>query len=172
MKTGYVQIYTGDGKGKTTAALGLMLRAAGAGLRVCLMQFLKGRATAELQALRSRFPEVRVERFGRVGFVRGCPTAADRAAAQRGFKRLSRAVRGEGYDLVVADEITLAVSLGLLPLDGLLRLIREKPRSVELVLTGRTADRRLLRAADLVTEMRAVKHYFTRGVSARAGIEC
>ncbi|MBN1673278.1 MAG: cob(I)yrinic acid a,c-diamide adenosyltransferase [Kiritimatiellae bacterium] len=168
---GYVHIYTGDGKGKTTAALGLIVRATGAGLRVYMGQFLKRADTCESRTLRARFPDVTVERYGRGGFVRGKPSTADTAAARRGLTRLRRAVQSGQYDVVIADEANVAVALGLLPAEAFLRLIDDKPAPVELVLTGRGADRRLLAKADLVTEMTCRKHYYAAGVRARRGIE-
>ena len=168
---GYIQVYTGDGKGKTTAALGLALRAAGRGLRVFIAQFLKARPTGELAVLRERFPEITVHRFGRGCFVRGQPTAADVRAARRGYAALRAALRGGQYDLVIADEANVAAKVGVLAPADLLQLAEEKPPHVELVFTGRGAPAALLRRADLVTEMKARKHYYRRGVSARPGIE-
>ncbi len=165
----YLQIYTGPGKGKTTAALGLTLRAAGAGWKVCFLQFLKGRPSSELRLL-ARLPGVRVRRFGRAGWVRR-PLARDAAEARRGLKELGRALRSGDYDLVVADELCVCVTLGLLPEAEVLEAVRARPAGVELVLTGRGATPRLRDAADLVTDMRAVRHYFTRGARARRGIE-
>jgi cob(I)alamin adenosyltransferase len=168
---GYVQVYTGNGKGKTTAALGLILRAAGAGLGVFLCQFMKKRPSAEIGILRARFSGVTVRRFGRRSFVRGRPSPEDIRAAKRGLAELRAAMRSGRYRVIVADEANVAVSIGLFPVDELLRLVDEKPEDVELVFTGRGADRRLIRRADLVTEMKAVKHYFDAGVAARHGIE-
>jgi cob(I)alamin adenosyltransferase len=168
---GRVQIYTGDGKGKTTAALGLALRACGAGRRVYVMQFLKGRRTSEVAILRQRFPEMRVAQCGRACFVRGRPAPADRAAARRAFAKLRRETLSGRYDLVIADELVVAVALKLVAAADVLRLIEDRPPAVELVLTGRGATRSLIARADLVTDMRCVKHYFQRGVRARRGIE-
>jgi cob(I)alamin adenosyltransferase len=168
---GYVQVYTGDGKGKTTAALGLIVRAVGAGLRVFFVQFVKGRASSEIRTLRSRFPEVTVRQFGRVTFIRGKPSGRDVAAAERGFRELRRAVHSGRYDLVIADEANVALSLGLLDRDEMLSLVEDKPENVELIITGRGASRALIRRADLVTEMRPVKHYYDAGVKGRPGIE-
>ena len=168
---GYLQLYTGDGKGKTTAALGLLLRAAGAGLRVYLGQFLKLGRTGELAALRARFPEVQVALYGPRGWIRGEPTPAQRRAARRGLARLQAALSSGRYDLVIGDEAVTAAAVGLFPGADLLALAEARPRGTELVLTGRGADRRLRTRADLVTEMRAVRHYYARGVKARRGIE-
>lgn len=168
---GFVQVYTGDGKGKTTAALGLALRAAGAGLRVFIAQFVKGRAYSEDRALARFKGRITVMKFGRRCFIHGKPTAEDAAAALRGLKEAENAIRSGRYDLVILDEATIAAHLKLFPVSELLRLADAKPAGVELVITGRYAPRSLIRKADLVTEMREVKHYYRRGVRARNGIE-
>ncbi len=168
---GYVQIYTGDGKGKTTAALGLALRATGAGLRVFLGQFIKGRASSELHALRERLPEVTVEQFGHGRFIRGAPAPEEIAAARNGLTRIREALSSGRYDVVIADEACTAAQAGLFREDDLIALIDGRPAAVELVLTGRGAGPRLRRRADLVTEMRCLKHYFDAGVDGRRGIE-
>lgn len=168
---GYVQIYTGAGKGKTTAALGLALRALGAGLHVFLGQFLKSRDYSELDAL-ARFPDqLTVRQYGSGRFVRGHPTEADRTLAAAGFAEARDALGSGRHALVILDEINVAVHYGIVPVEDLLSLIRTKPDGVELVLTGRHAHPAVLEAADLVTEMRPVKHYFQEGVRARIGIE-
>ncbi len=168
---GYVQVFTGNGRGKTSASLGLLLRACGAGLRVCLVQFMKAGKTSEIKAVTSAFPEVAVAQFGTGRFVGDPPSSADREAARAGFERLSHAVVARNYDLVIADEINVAVHKGLISVDDVLSLIEQKPDSVELILTGRHAHARVIERADLVTEMRCLKHYFDTGVQARAGIE-
>jgi cob(I)alamin adenosyltransferase len=172
MTRGYVQVYTGDGKGKTTAALGLIVRAVGAGLRVFCGHFLKGCSTAELQTLRTRFPDVTVRQFGRRCFVKGPPSAQDKRKAVRGLEETRRAMASGRYDIVIADEANAAVAVGLFGIGDLMRLVEEKPAGVELVITGRRAHPRLIRRADLVTVMKCRKHYYDRGVKARKGIEC
>jgi cob(I)alamin adenosyltransferase len=169
--TGCIQIYTGDGKGKTTAALGLALRAHGAGLRVFFGQFIKGREHSEIRALRERLPEVTVEQFGHGRFIRGTPAPDETAAARHGLDRLREALTGGRYDVVIADEACSAVQARLFPEDDLLALMEARPPSVELVLTGRAAGPRLQARADLVTEMHCVKHYYQAGVDGRPGIE-
>lgn len=171
MDRGYVQVYTGEGKGKTTAALGLILRGSGAGLRVLLIQFIKAKETSEHRTLRARFPEIAIEQFGCGLMIGRAPTEADLAAARAGFARLREAVLGGAFDLVVADEINVAISKGLVPEKDVLDLIAAKPLHVELVLTGRNAPGGILAKADLVTEMRCVRHYYDGGVPARNGIE-
>lgn len=167
----YVQIYTGDGKGKTTAALGLSLRAAGAGLKVCILQFLKRGEYSELTALRQLVPRIVVRQFGTGRFVRGKPAENDRRAAAEGLQAARRAITGGAFELVVLDEINVAAAMGLVATDDVLEIIRQRPAGVEIVLTGRNADPSWIAAADLVTEMRAVKHYWADGVKARIGIE-
>ena len=168
---GFVQVYTGDGKGKTTAALGLALRAAGAGLRVYFGQFIKNADYSEIKAL-ARFADcITVRQFGRGCFLLTEPAPEDRAAARRALEGLSEALTSGDYDLVIADEANVAVTLGLIEANDLVSLIDRRPEQVELVLTGRGAPEAVLARADLVTEMRCVRHYYDRGVLARQGIE-
>ena len=173
MNKGYVQVYTGDGKGKTTAALGLLLRAYGAGLRVYMGQFIKGgpAVSSEIKILSERFPEAIVEQYGKAGFICGEPTPEDISRAKDGLRRFADALKSGEYDLMIADEANCAVDLGLLTVDELLSLLDARPPHVELVITGRNAPEALIRRADLVTNMGAVKHYFENGVEARKGIE-
>lgn len=171
MELGQFQVYTGDGKGKTTAALGLTLRASGAGLTVFIGQFIKSAPTSELAALR-RLEGVTVEQFGSgLGLLVGREaTRADVDGAKAGVERLMDAMRE--YDVVIADEINCALAAGLLGEGDLLRLVDARPEGTELVFTGRGASPAILARADLVTVMRAVKHYFAdKGLPARVGIE-
>jgi len=168
---GYVQVYTGDGKGKTTAALGLILRARGAGLRVYLGQFIKKGDFSEIKSLRERFPEVTVEQYGLGHFIKEEPSPDDIAAAMEGLGKLRTAVLSGDYDIIIADEAGPAVTVGLFPADELVSLIDQKPDEVELVITGRGVDKTVMARADLITEMRSVKHYMDDGVGARQGIE-
>ena len=169
MRKGYVQVYTGNGKGKTTAALGLALRAAGAGMRVFIGQFIKEEAAAEHAALERFSDLVSVRRFGRGLIMK--PSEEDIAAAQKGMGESQEALRSGRYDVVILDEINVAIHLGLVDVEEVLRMVRERPDNVELVLTGRYADERIIGLADLVTEMRDIKHYYEKGVQARHGIE-
>ena len=168
---GYVHVYTGDGKGKTTAALGLSLRAAGAGLTVLFAQFLKGQPTGELAALKRLTDRITVRRYGRRQFLRGAMSAADIAAAQAGLADVRTAAASGQYNVVILDEACVAVRLGLLSTADLLHFLDAVPRGVEVVFTGRGAPAALARRADLVTEMKCVKHYFAKGIRARRGIE-
>ena len=173
LKRGLVHIYTGNGKGKTTAALGLSLRALGRGLKVCFIQFLKGRmklGDGAFLALK-RIQNFEYASYGTGKFVIGRPSRRDFQEASKAFQHAKEAIMKERYEVVVLDEITHAVNLGLIDIDEVIELIRKKPSSVEIVLTGRAADQRLIDAADLVTEMREIKHPFSHGVEAREGIE-
>jgi len=171
MQRGLVQLYTGNGKGKTTAALGLALRAFGAGLKVYLGQFIKKGSFSEIKALRRFRPNIVVRQYGRGRFIRGKPDPADIRCAQKGLNDLSRAMIGGKYDLVIADEIICAVNAGLISAKDVLHLIDRKPASVELVLTGRNAPNQIIKHSDLVTEMRKIRHPFDKGISSRKGIE-
>ena len=172
LERGLVQVYTGNGKGKTTASLGLALRASGRGLRVHVLHFMKEGDYGELRAARRLAPELSVEQAGRSSFVsKRNPAELDRELARKGFDHARRLVASGGYDLVVLDELNGAVDFGLIPVAEVLELIRTKPAHTELVITGRNARPEVIEAADLVTEMREIKHYFRAGVPAREGIE-
>ena len=168
---GYVQVYTGDGKGKTTAALGLALRAAGADWRVFLARFVKDMACSEVAAIKPLSCSITVRQFGRACFVDREPEQVDIDRAEQGFMECKEAVTSGEYRLVILDEANVAAAFGLLRLDDLIQLIDCKHRNVELVITGRWAHRRVIERADLVTEMQEIKHYYQRGVLARTGIE-
>ncbi len=168
---GFIQVYTGTGKGKTTAAIGLLCRAIGGGLRACFIQFLKTGDSSEISLLRDKFPKLALYHFGSGRFVVGNPHDEDIALAREGFVVFANAVASGNYDLVVADEINVVVELGLVDTDDLLRVLRGKPKGVEIVLTGRDAHSSVIDAADLVTEMRKIKHYMDDGIEARVGIE-
>ncbi|MEJ2040114.1 MAG: cob(I)yrinic acid a,c-diamide adenosyltransferase [Desulfosarcinaceae bacterium] len=168
---GYVQVYTGDGKGKTTAALGLTVRAVGAGLRVYIGQFLKRFDYSEILGLRDLGDRVTMAQYGNDCHVIGKPGPEDVVAAEKGLVQLKQALVSGDYDVVIADEANVACAFGLLTEQDLLDLIKLRPAHVELVLTGRKATAAVMAAADLVTEMKAVKHYFEHGVTARKGIE-
>ncbi len=170
--SGFIHLYTGEGKGKTTAALGLALRAVGSGLRVLVVQFLKGGETGEHEAARSLSPLLEIRPRGREGFVDPADThEADRLLAAAALAEAVRETASRDWDLVILDEVNTAVHFRLLPEAAVLALCDDKPGGVELVLTGRYASPALMARADLVTEMREVKHYFQRGVAARRGIE-
>jgi cob(I)alamin adenosyltransferase len=168
---GYIHIYTGDGKGKTTAALGLAIRAAGAGLHVFLAQFIKGKQYSELNSLKRLSDLITVEQFGLPRFINGKPSVPDMEAARYGLEMLKSSMLSGKFDVIIVDEANVAVTYGLLSKQDLLDLIAMKPESLELVITGRGALPEIIDKADLVTEMKAVKHYYNNGVNARVGIE-
>jgi cob(I)alamin adenosyltransferase len=171
MKDAYVQVYTGDGKGKTTAALGLALRAAGHGLTTYIGQFMKGQSYGELEALRDH-PLITIEQYGGSRCLRREDVCEeDVVRAKHGLERAREVMLSEKSDIVVLDEINVALWFGLLSVGEVLSFLDERPESVEVVLTGRRAPAELLERADLVTEMLEVKHYYRRGVQARDGIE-
>jgi cob(I)alamin adenosyltransferase len=171
---GFIQVYTGNGKGKTTAALGLALRAAGRGLKTYMAQFLKKGEYGELLAVRQRLADlVTIEQFGLPEFHHGGQgvSPAEVEAAEAGLAAAAAAIGGGGYDIVVLDEINTLLHFGIVPVEPVLRLMEQKPAAVELVLTGRYAPQAVLDRADLVTEMLEVRHYYQQGVQARTGIE-
>jgi cob(I)alamin adenosyltransferase len=174
-RPGYVQVYTGDGKGKTTASLGLVCRAAGYGHRACIVSFLKGDPNyGELRFIREHMPMVDYHLAGRMNFVDPSdPDPADIEIAQRGLATARDAIASGEYQLVVLDEVNVAANLGLIEERAVLELLDEahRPSHVEVVLTGRDAPASFVERADLVTEMRMVKHFYEAGIPARRGIE-
>jgi cob(I)alamin adenosyltransferase len=173
MKNGLIQVYTGNGKGKTTAALGLALRAVGHGMKVLVVQFMKGNVQyGELESAKKLFPNLTIKQVGRETFIsKPDPDPKDLQLAQEGFSIAKNAIQNKEYDIVILDEINLAIDYGLIPVNDLLQIIDSKPDSVELILTGRNVKREILERADLITEMVDRKHYYDKGVPAREGIE-
>jgi cob(I)alamin adenosyltransferase len=171
MNKGYIQVYTGNGKGKTTAALGLAVRAAGAGLKIFIAQFLKGRKYSELCALKKMKKNIIVKQYGTKNFVIEFPLKKDINNAKRGLLESTQAINSGKFDLVVLDEVFHAINLKLIQLEDVVQLLQNKPEKVEIVLTGRNAPEKIVKIADLATEMQEIKHYFTLGVKARPGIE-
>lgn len=171
-RRGYVHVYTGEGKGKTTAALGLAVRAAGHGRKVYIGQFLKGRAYGEHVELAAH-PLITLEQFGSPECISRKEAGQEEHAlrARQGLEHCSSALLLGEYDMVVFDEVDVAVDFALLSEEEVLELMAQRPQHVELVLTGRYASPRIMAKADLVTEMREVKHYYRNGVLARAGVE-
>lgn len=171
MEKGYIQVYTGDGKGKTTASLGLALRSAGAGLKVWIGQFLKNGDFSEVKALQKFNNNIEHCQFGTPGFIFGKPSEEDFKKARDGYKLALKALESGKYDVVILDEINTAYSINLLNISDLKKLCESKPRHTELIFTGRGANNSVFELADLVTEMKEIKHYFKQGVKARIGIE-
>lgn len=168
-----IQVYTGTGKGKTTAALGLAMRALGHGFKVYIIQFMKGNIRyGELETARQLSPNIVIKQMGRETFVdRDNPDKIDIELAQRAFQLAKEIVSEGAHGIVVLDEINVAVDYGLIPLDAVLELLDSKPHHVELILTGRYARQEVIERADLVTEMREVKHYYQEGIPSRKGID-
>ena len=171
--SGYIHVYTGNGKGKTTAALGLALRAAGHGFKTYMAQFLKARPSGEVEAARRLDLLLTIERFGREGFitVREGPEDEDIDRAKIGLKRALEAMLSGQFRIVVLDEVNTAIHFGILTDKEVLDFLDKRPAGVEVVLTGRYAPASIVDRADLVTEMTCVKHYSDRGVKARDGVE-
>ena len=168
---GYIHIYTGDGKGKTTAAFGLALRAAGAGLPVYIAQFLKKGEYSEIKALERFSDMIKLEQFGLGRFVRGKPQKEDIDAAVEGLNAVKSIMAAGRHQVIVMDEANVAAASGLFTTIDLLEIMALKPEDVELVITGRGAAPEVVTRADLVSEMKSLKHYFQNGVKARVGIE-
>ena len=167
---GYIHLYTGSGKGKTTAALGLALRAVGAGKKVFIAQFVKGMHYAELDALK-RFPEIALKQYGLDCFIVNKPTQNDIDAAQKGLTDVSEIIVKNKYGMVILDEICIALHYHLFEIEQVIAVLKSKPVETEIILTGRYASPELYAIADLVTEMTEIKHYFNIGIKARKGIE-
>jgi cob(I)alamin adenosyltransferase len=172
MHQGLIQVYTGNGKGKTTAALGLALRAAGSGLKTLVIQFMKGQKYGELEAVKKLAPLITIEQMGLDTFVHITKlNPQDREMALKGLARAQMAMATCEVDILILDEITVALYYKLLQIEEVLDLLDKKPLEMELILTGRYAPPSIIARADLVTRMQCVKHYFQRGVQAREGIE-
>ena len=171
-RKGLVEVFTDSGKGKTSAAMGVVLRALGHDLKVCIIFFMKGNYPYGEKKSLTRFPNVTLSIFGGPGFVDPRNVKEDdKREARRALEAGREAVMSGKYDLVVLDEVNVAVAWKLVELDDVIKLIKDKPESVELILTGRYADPKMVRIADLVTEMIAIKHPYDEGVQARAGFE-
>jgi len=167
-----VQVFTGDGKGKTTAALGAVMRALGQGLRVYVVFFMKGDYPYGERRILAQLPDVDLASFGSLDFVDPANVRPqDREQARQALAAAREAIFSDNYDVAVLDEINVAVAFGLIPLDEVMALIRDKPPGVELILTGRKAHPELVRVADLVTECLKIKHPYDRGIGSRRGIE-
>lgn len=167
---GMLQVYTGNGKGKTTAALGLALRAVGAGRKVFIAQFVKGMDYSELKST-AEIADIDLKQYGHNYFIRGKSSEKDRLAAEKGLEEVKELLKAANYDLIILDEANIAVHYGLFTLEDLISAVEQRDSQVEVVITGRYAAEELIEKADLVTEMREVKHYYKKGIKARKGIE-
>ncbi len=167
-----IQVYTGAGKGKTTAALGLAFRALGHNQKVLLLQFIKaGKDSGELKAAR-RFSGFKIVQAGRPGWIKqNKATLRDKQLAEQGLRAAAKAIASKKYNLVILDELNVAVKFGLLQSEQVKEILKNRPKSVEVVITGRYAHPEIIKIADLVSEIRELKHYYKNGVGARAGIE-
>lgn len=168
---GYIQVYTGNGKGKTTAALGLALRAVGAGKKVFMAQFAKGQIYAEIKAIETYLPMIRVEQYGLECFIVKQPKQADIDKARQGLVAVREAILSKQYDVIILDEANIAIYYHLFSVQELLDVIQLRQDTTEILITGRYAPQELIESADLVTEMKEIKHYYQQGVLAREGIE-
>jgi len=173
LEKGYVQVYTGNCKGKTTAAMGLAFRAMGSGMKTYIGQFMKGQDYGELHSAEMVKPWITIEQYGRKDLIHVTkpPRQEDVEMAQFGLAKARAAMSSDEYDIIVFDEILTAHFFHLVSVEDMLDVIRSKPDKVEVVFTGRYAPPEVIEAADLVTEMVEVKHYYEKGVEARKGIE-
>ncbi len=167
---GYIQVYTGNGKGKTTAAIGLAVRAVGAGLKVLFAQFVKGQYYSEHKTL-AKLENLTIKQFGREGFIHSKPSQEDIDLAREGYNYILSVFEENKYDVVILDEANIAVFFSLFSADELVALMDAKPENTELIITGRYAPDKVMEKADLVTEMKEIKHYYQKNVLARTGIE-
>lgn len=167
---GKIHIYTGEGKGKTTAAVGLAVRAAGAGFKVCFIQFVKGRPSAELKVLK-KIPSITAHRFGDKKFIYKYGGEVDKVEAAKALALAEKVISSKKYDLVILDEVTVAQHFGLFTVKQIVDLIKNKPVDLELVVTGRKVASAILKLADYVTNMQEISHPYKKGVRARQGIE-
>ncbi len=170
MDKGYIHLYTGNGKGKTTAALGLSLRAVCAGKKVYVGQFVKGMKYSETKA-EEYLPNFEMHQFGRNCFIYNEPTEEDIEVARDGLERCKEMLSKGEHDIVVLDELNIALYYKLFPVVEVIEMLENKAPKVEVIITGRYAPEELIEIADLVTEMKEIKHYYQKGVKAREGIE-
>ena len=172
LSKGYIHIYTGNGKGKTTSAFGQALRAVGQGYKVFIIQFMKGRSYGECVAAEKYLPRLTVHRSGLDSFVmKNNPAPVDIELARQGLNLAKQALTSGKYQMVILDEINVALDFKLIPLEEVIELIRTKPAAADLVLTGRYAPAELIELADTVSDVREVKHHYAQGIKERAGIE-
>ncbi|MCM8799979.1 MAG: cob(I)yrinic acid a,c-diamide adenosyltransferase [Candidatus Omnitrophica bacterium] len=165
-----IQVYTGKGKGKTTASLGLALRAVGAGLKVYIAQFCKSGRYSEIKVLK-KIKGIKLEQFGRACFIKRKILREDRELAKKGLEKIKKIAKTKNYDMIILDEINIALHFKLLDTIELIELLRSIPKDKEIVITGRYAPKEIIKIADLVSEVKEIKHYYRKGIKARKGIE-
>ncbi len=174
MKKGLIIIFTGKGKGKTTAAMGQALRAVGQGLKVLMLQFVKGTWDyGELESIKRLEPDFEIQPLGK-GFIRSNSKLDENEAQEnvnQSWKQARNEILSDKYDMIILDEINYVISYGLLPVEEVLALFEEKPDRLHLILTGRDAHQSIVERADLVTEMNKIKHQYSKGIKAQKGIE-
>jgi len=168
---GYIHIYTGNGKGKTTAAFGLALRSVGAGKRIYIAQFVKGQPYSEIEAVNMFLPAITIKQYGLDCFIYNKPTFKDIEAARNGLADVKRIISEGDFDMVILDEACIAIYYNLFTSGELIEILNAKPETMEIIITGRYATDDLIEFADLVTEMKEIKHYYAKGIEARKGIE-
>ena len=168
---GYVQVYTGNGKGKTTAAYGVAIRAIGAGMKVCLVQFIKGLYSSEFETFKKLSDSIDIFQYGDGRFIFDKPTDKDLYLAKKGLENLRSIITSGKYQVIILDEINMAAYMKIISIEEIIGILKNRPDNIELILTGRYAHPKIIEMADLVTEMNEVKHYFKKGVLARVGIE-
>ncbi|MEN6462056.1 MAG: cob(I)yrinic acid a,c-diamide adenosyltransferase [Syntrophomonas sp.] len=172
LKQGLIMVITGNGKGKSTSAFGQALRATGQGYRVCIIQFMKGRAYGEILALQKYLPDIKIFQYGLDSFVmRDNPAPVDVELAQEGFNKAKEIIQSGDFNMVILDEINVAVDFKLIPEEEVLELVKTKPTELDLILTGRYASEKLKEMADMVSEVTEIKHHYNAGIKNRAGIE-
>jgi cob(I)alamin adenosyltransferase len=168
---GFIHVYTGNGKGKTTAAIGLAIRAAGAGKKVFFAQFIKGKPYSEIGIIKNKIPEITIKQYGLGCFIINSPTQQDIDAARKGLSKVLYVIKSGIYDVIILDEANIATYYNLFSDEELIEVILNKKEEAEIIITGRYASEKLIDKADLVTEMKEVKHYYNKGIEAREGIE-
>ncbi len=168
---GFLHIYTGNGKGKTTAALGLALRAMGSGKNVFIGQFVKSMAYSETEPIRTSLPQITIKQYGLNCFINQIPTSEDAEAAKKGLSEIESILREAKHELVILDEANIALYYNLFNLNELIRILNCRTENTEVVITGRYAPPELIEYADLVTEMKEIKHYYAKGIKSRKGFE-
>lgn len=167
----YIHVYTGNGKGKTTAALGLALRAVGAGKKVFFAQFVKGEIYSEVEAIKKFLPAITIKQYGLSCFIYNQPSEEDIKAAQNGLLEIQKIINSAEYDMLILDEANIALHYNLFSVKEFIEIIQSRPNNLEVIITGRYAHEEIIKIADLVSEIKEINHYYTKGVEARKGIE-